>query len=216
MAGLVVLWQVAQQWPVWTGFGPASAAAGPALARVGRPGACRRARALFAGTSRFPGPHGVRTGDLFPGSRRRVVVQCKRMRPGRRVGDQDVQGVNGTYRHDHGAEFAVITTGGFTTAARASGPRYGIRLVDRDALERWAVLGEPLYRILLYPRCAVTEREAEPRILARKRVARVTLRQQRTNSPYWQVNWQPEGGTTGQIESVWFQGMKRSWPPACW
>ncbi|MCQ4207779.1 restriction endonuclease [Streptomyces longispororuber] len=82
-------------------------------------------------------------------SRRRVVVQCKRLRPDRRVGDQDVQRVNGTYRHDHGAHFAVIvTTGGFTAAARASGPRYGIHLVDRDALERWADMGEPLYRIL--------------------------------------------------------------------
>ncbi|WP_407697355.1 restriction endonuclease [Streptomyces kebangsaanensis] len=85
-------------------------------------------------------------------SRRRVVVQCKRLRPDRRVGDQDVQRVNGTYRHDHGAHFAVIvTTGGFTAAARASGPRYGIHLVDRDALERWADLGEPLYRILRIP-----------------------------------------------------------------
>ncbi|MFE2374617.1 restriction endonuclease [Streptomyces sp. NPDC059398] len=85
-------------------------------------------------------------------SRRRVVVQCKRLRPDRRVGDQDVQRVNGTYRHDHNAEFAVIvTTGGFTTAARTSGPRYGIHLVDRDALERWADLGEPLYRILRIP-----------------------------------------------------------------
>ncbi|MFF1692960.1 restriction endonuclease [Streptomyces sp. NPDC058257] len=82
-------------------------------------------------------------------SRRRVVVQCKRLRPDRRVGDQDVQRVNGTYRHDHGAHFAVIvTTGGFTAAARASGPRYGIHLVDRDALERWADMGESLYRIL--------------------------------------------------------------------
>ncbi|MEV0277477.1 restriction endonuclease [Streptomyces sp. NPDC050610] len=82
-------------------------------------------------------------------SRRRVVVQCKRLRQDRRVGDQDVQRVNGTYRHDHGAQFAVIiTTGGFTASARASGPRYGIHLVDRDALERWADLGEPLYRIL--------------------------------------------------------------------
>ncbi|MGV9878039.1 restriction endonuclease [Streptomyces sp. NPDC003006] len=85
-------------------------------------------------------------------SRRRVVVQCKRLRPDCRVGDQDVQRVNGTYRHDHGAHFAVIvTTGGFTAAARASGPRYGIHLVDRDTLERWADVGEPLYRILRIP-----------------------------------------------------------------
>ncbi|MGP8298460.1 restriction endonuclease [Streptomyces inhibens] len=102
--------------------------------------------------------HVGRAGDkgadvlVVDSSRRRVVVQCKRLRPDRRVGDQDVQRVNGTYRHDHGAHFAVIvTTGGFTAAARASGPRYGIHLVDRDALERWADLGEPLYRILRVP-----------------------------------------------------------------
>ncbi|MEV5609554.1 restriction endonuclease [Streptomyces sp. NPDC052225] len=102
--------------------------------------------------------HVGRAGDkgadvlVVDGALRRVVVQCKRLRPDRKVGDQDVQRVNGTYRHDHGAEFAVIvTTGGFTTAARASGPRYGIHLVDRDALERWADLGEPLYGILRIP-----------------------------------------------------------------
>ncbi|MFJ6833870.1 restriction endonuclease [Streptomyces sp. NPDC091209] len=139
--------------------------------------AFRGIRAVFAGASRFTGPPGLRTGGLFPAapgradraacgqnggqgadvlvvdrSRRRVVVQCKRLRPDRRVGDQDVQRVNGTYRHDHGADFAVIvTTGGFTAAARSSGPRYGIHLVDRAALERWADLGEPLYRILRVP-----------------------------------------------------------------
>ncbi|MET7942924.1 restriction endonuclease [Streptomyces sp. NPDC005302] len=97
-------------------------------------------------------------------ARRRVVVQCKRLRPDRRVGDQDVQRVNGTYRHDHGAQFAVIvTTGGFTAAARASGPRYGIRLVDRDALERWADLGEPLYRILRVPDDGAPRRRWAPR-----------------------------------------------------
>ncbi|EST37417.1 hypothetical protein N566_13135 [Streptomycetaceae bacterium MP113-05] len=102
--------------------------------------------------------HVGRSGDkgadvlVVDRSGRRVVVQCKRLRPDRRVGDQDVQRVNGTYRHDHGADFAVIiTTGGFTAAARASGPRYGIRLVDRDALERWADQGEPLYRVLGVP-----------------------------------------------------------------
>ncbi|MFF1451128.1 restriction endonuclease [Streptomyces sp. NPDC058274] len=105
-------------------------------------------------TAQHVGRAGDKGADVLVVDRsgRRVVVQCKRLRPDRRVGDQDVQRVNGTYRHDHGAQFAVIvTTGGFTAAARASGPRYGIRLVDRDALERWADLGEPLYRILRVP-----------------------------------------------------------------
>lgn len=185
LAGLIGLWQVAQQWPVWTGFGLVSAAAGLAL-KPGRSALMARAgrSALAAGPVRYSlahldsldptafelavcsllcrdglaAQHVGRAGDkgadvlVVDGSRRRVVVQCKRLRPDRRVGDQDVQRVNGTYRHDHGAEFAVIvTTGGFTAAARVSGPRYGIHLVDRDALERWADLGEPLYRILRIP-----------------------------------------------------------------
>lgn len=114
--------------------------------------------------------HVGRAGDkgadvlVIDRSRRRVVVQCKRLRPDRRVGDQDVQRVNGTYRHDYGAHFAVIvTTGGFTAAARASGPRYGIHLVDRDALERWADLGEPLYRILRVPDVGTRHRRWAPR-----------------------------------------------------
>ncbi|MFG2226361.1 restriction endonuclease [Streptomyces sp. NPDC048644] len=185
MAGLIGLWQVAQQWPVWTGFGLASAAVGLAL-KPGRSALTARAgrSALAAGPVRYSLAHldsldptafelavcsqlrrdglvvqhvgraGGKGADVLvvDGFRRRVVVQCKRLRPDRRVGDQGVRRVNGTYRHYHGAEFAVIvTTGGFTTAATASGPRYGIRLVDRDALERWADLGEPLYRILLIP-----------------------------------------------------------------
>ncbi|MDJ1640134.1 restriction endonuclease [Streptomyces pakalii] len=185
MAGLIGLWQGAQQWPVWTGFGLASAAAGLVL-KPGRSALMARAgsSAFDAGPVRYSlahldsldptafelavcsllcrdglaAQHVGRAGDkgadvlVVDGARRRVVVQCKRLRPDRRVGDQDVQRVNGTYRHDHGAEFAVIvTTGGFTAAARASGPRYGIHLVDRDALERWANQGEPLYRILRIP-----------------------------------------------------------------
>ncbi|MFD4956837.1 restriction endonuclease [Streptomyces sp. NPDC058451] len=113
-------------------------------------------------------------------SQRRVVVQCKRLRPDRRVGDQDVQRVNGTYRHDHGARFAVIvTTGGFTAAARASGPRYGIHLVDRDALERWADLGEPLYGILGVPDKGARHRRWAPGSWGTGSIAKVTANQQR-------------------------------------
>ncbi|MFI6942480.1 restriction endonuclease [Streptomyces sp. NPDC050418] len=186
MAGLIGLWQVIQQWPVWTSFGLASAALGLALkpgrsvltARVDRsalaaagpvryslahldsldPTAFELAVCSLLRRDGLAARHVGRAGDkgadvlVVDRSRRRVVVQCKRLRPDRRVGDQDVQRVNGTYRHDHAADFAVIvTTGGFTRAARASGPRYGIHLVDRGALERWADLGEPLYRILRIP-----------------------------------------------------------------
>ncbi|MFI8930303.1 restriction endonuclease [Streptomyces sp. NPDC053474] len=113
-------------------------------------------------------------------SQRRVVVQCKRLRPNRRVGDQDVQRVNGTYRHDHGAHFAVIiTTGGFTAAARASGPRYGIHLVDRDALERWSDLGEPLYRILRVPDEGTRRWRWVPGSWGTGRIAKVAANQQR-------------------------------------
>ncbi|MFL4947584.1 restriction endonuclease [Streptomyces sp. MMS24-I31] len=113
-------------------------------------------------------------------SQRRVVVQCKRLRADRKVGDQDVQRVNGTYRHDHGAHFAVIvTTGGFTAAARASGPRYGIHLVDRDALGRWADLGEPLYGILRVPDEGARRRRWAPGSRGAGRIARVTANQQR-------------------------------------
>lgn len=182
LAGISGLWQVAEQWPAWTGVVVTAVAVVLGL----KPG--RYAVQRWAGHSALPaGPlryslahldaldpqefelavcsllrrdgltaeHVGKAGDkgadvlVVDHSQRRVVVQCKRLRPDRRVGDQDVQRVNGTYRHDHGAHFAVIvTTGGFTAAARASGPRYGIHLIDRDALERWADRGEPLYGIL--------------------------------------------------------------------
>ncbi|WP_372515633.1 restriction endonuclease [Streptantibioticus ferralitis] len=102
-------------------------------------------------TSRHVGRAGDKGADVIAVDRwgRTLVVQCKRLRWDRRVGDQDVQRVNGTYRHDHGGDFAaIVTTGGFTHPARASCPRYGIHMVDRQVLDQWSDGGVPLYRLL--------------------------------------------------------------------
>ncbi|MFS0693584.1 restriction endonuclease [Streptomyces nitrosporeus] len=141
------------------------------MSRYGGPTRYHRPRS----TSAEQGQGDRRAG--LDGSRRRVVVQCERLRPDRRVGDRDVQRVNGTCRHDRGAEFAVIVTaGGVMTAARAGGPRYGIHLVDRGALERRTVPGSRCTGFS-GSRCAGTEREVAPRISAGKKVAKLTLRQ---------------------------------------
>jgi restriction system protein len=73
----------------------------------------------------------------------------------------------------------IVTTGGFTAAARTSGPRYGIHLVDRDALDRWADLGEPLYGILRVPDEIARRRRWSPGSWGTGRIARVTAHQQR-------------------------------------
>ncbi|MFJ8312841.1 MULTISPECIES: restriction endonuclease [unclassified Streptomyces] len=102
-------------------------------------------------SARHTGGAGDKGADVIArdGAGRKVVVQCKRWRADRRVGDQDIQRINGTYRHDHGAAFAiVVTTGGFTAPARTGALRYGIHLVDRPLLERWSYNGEPLYGVL--------------------------------------------------------------------
>jgi restriction system protein len=70
---------------------------------------------------------------------RRMLVQCKRYAPGRRVGSQDVQRVGGTYAVVHGADLAVVvTTARFTEAAEDYAVRAGIRLVDGAELAAWA------------------------------------------------------------------------------
>lgn len=70
---------------------------------------------------------------------RRMLVQCKRYAPGRRVGSPDVQRVGGTYAVVHGADFAiVVTTSAYTADAVDYAAQAGIRLVDGDELEAWA------------------------------------------------------------------------------
>lgn len=68
----------------------------------------------------------------------RMVVQCKRYAPGRRVGSPEVQRVGGTYQVVHRAELAVVvTTADFTPAAVDYAAAAGIRLVDGDELAAW-------------------------------------------------------------------------------
>ena len=58
MAGLVGLWQVAQEWPVWAGFGLASAAVGLALKPGGSALAARVGRSVLpAGPVRYSLAH---------------------------------------------------------------------------------------------------------------------------------------------------------------
>lgn len=71
--------------------------------------------------------------------RRRILIQCKRYAGS--VGSEHVQIVNGTYRHIHGCDLAIIvTTGTFTAAARDTRDMIGreIRLVDGAGLVHWA------------------------------------------------------------------------------
>jgi len=69
---------------------------------------------------------------------RRMVVQCKRYAPGRRVGSPEVQRVGGTYAIVHGGDVAlVVTTAMFTEAAQEYAARAGIQLVDSAGLTAW-------------------------------------------------------------------------------
>jgi restriction system protein len=69
---------------------------------------------------------------------RRIVLQAKRYGPGTTVGSGDVQKVNGTYHHAHGAHLAaIVTTSRFTKPALAYGQQVGIRLFDQQALAGW-------------------------------------------------------------------------------
>lgn len=70
---------------------------------------------------------------------RRILVQCKRYAPARRVGSPEVQRVGGTYQVVHRAELAiVVTTASYTEAAAEYAAAAGIRLVDGDELVAWA------------------------------------------------------------------------------
>lgn len=70
---------------------------------------------------------------------RRVLIQCKRYAPGRRVGSPDVQRVGGTYAIVHRAALAiVVTTASYTADAEGYARTAGIRLIDGDQLAAWA------------------------------------------------------------------------------
>ncbi len=73
---------------------------------------------------------------------RRVVVQCKRFTGA--LGTPHVQKFNGTVWPVHHAQVALlVTTGRATRDARELARRFGIILVERDALAAWATDGVP-------------------------------------------------------------------------
>lgn len=70
---------------------------------------------------------------------RRILIQCKRYAPGRRVGSPEIQRVGGTYAVVHGCDLAiVVTTASYTEAAIDYARAAGIRLVDGTELAAWA------------------------------------------------------------------------------
>ncbi|MFF5447265.1 restriction endonuclease [Streptomyces sp. NPDC012888] len=69
---------------------------------------------------------------------RRVVLQCKRYHPDRKVGSEDLQRFGGTCFTVHDASVAVlVTTSGFTEPAADYAARAGILCVDAEALAAW-------------------------------------------------------------------------------
>lgn len=75
---------------------------------------------------------------------RRILIQCKRYRPGNLVGSEHIQRVNGTYRDIHSCSQAIIvTTSGYTRDATALARRVGITLLDAQGLAAWAQGGRP-------------------------------------------------------------------------
>lgn len=68
----------------------------------------------------------------------RVVVQCKRYKPGNPVRDPDMQRFLGTARQVHNADIPLyVTTSRFTPAARRLAREHGLVLVDGIALSAW-------------------------------------------------------------------------------
>jgi restriction system protein len=101
--------------------------------------------------ARHVGQRGDRAADVIGDDRggHRIVVQCKHTGVGRKVGSRVVYEVNGTAGPAHGADIAVIVTNdGFTRDARKVAGEFGIHLVDRAGLERWATEGACLREVL--------------------------------------------------------------------
>jgi restriction system protein len=70
---------------------------------------------------------------------RRILIQAKRYQRGNNVGSPEVQKVGGTYSVVHRAQLAaVVTTSGYTKAARSYAATAGIRLFDEQGLAGWA------------------------------------------------------------------------------
>lgn len=70
---------------------------------------------------------------------RKLVIQAKRFNPKKKVGNEHVQIVNGTYKAAHHADLAaIVTTSRFTQPALDFARKVRIRPFDGDALTRWA------------------------------------------------------------------------------
>lgn len=68
---------------------------------------------------------------------RRVVIQCKRYAPNRKVGSEAVQAVAGMYRNWHHADHAIIvTTASFTRSAIETARSAHLSLIDGERLVR--------------------------------------------------------------------------------
>jgi restriction system protein len=64
-----------------------------------------------------------------------IVVQCKRYRPGHRVGSPDIQRFIGmAFIHHHAARAIFVTTSDYTQAARRLARDHPIHLIDGDRL----------------------------------------------------------------------------------
>lgn len=71
---------------------------------------------------------------------RSVVVQCKRYKPGHRVGSPDLQQFIGMIHVHHRAERGVyVTTSEFTAPARSLARKHGIELIDGASLTTLAL-----------------------------------------------------------------------------
>ncbi|MFJ2811813.1 restriction endonuclease [Kitasatospora sp. NPDC087271] len=83
---------------------------------------------------------------------RRWAVQCKHKQDptsGKPVGVGVLYALAGTYQRAHRAHVAVVVTNGrFSREAHRWGTEYGIQLVDRTALARWAAGNQPLWDVL--------------------------------------------------------------------
>ncbi|MBG0818386.1 restriction endonuclease [Planomonospora sp. ID82291] len=78
-----------------------------------------------------------------------IVVQCKHTTVGGKVGARVIHEVNGTARPAHGADLAVVVTNGsFTRGARQRAAMWGIGLIGRDELSRWAGGETSVHRLL--------------------------------------------------------------------
>jgi restriction system protein len=80
---------------------------------------------------------------------RRILIQCKKYRPGNNVGSETIQTINGVYQDIHHChEAAIVTTATFTRAAVDTNTMLPqpIRLINGDALVQWANGGLPPWR----------------------------------------------------------------------